>query len=265
MKKKDKAFSNTKIAVVFFVFLAFIIGISLLYKFTILLKSGQFTDSRSFTLSVANGKATSILSLSPGLGNIAVFEFPENVGKKEAGRFLGIPIDGYILSDSLDLNQKPKSLFFKAIINYDNLKTNFTIIDLLRIAMFTRAVPERSVNVVEIKNTDKPISDSIVSRFASDNFIEKDNKTVKIINATGISGLGNRLARLLANVGADVLLVATDNNLSRRSTILYIGEKSYTVERLQKVLGYEAIRGSGDSMSDITIVIGKDKVDSAPF
>lgn len=265
MKKKEIAFSNTKIAIVFFVFLAFIIGISLIFKLAILLKNGQFTNSRSFILSIANGKNIEVVSLSPDLRNIAVFKFDGRVSSVDAGRHLGIPIDGFIDFDSLDLDQKINSLLFKAIVNYDKLKTNLTVIDLLGIAMFTRVIPEGSVDTIAVEDVGKMTLDKTVGNSMRDTSIENDNQTIRIVNATDISGLGNRLARLITNMGGDVLIVATENSPRKKSSISYIDKKTYTVERLRKVLGYEVIKDVGNLMSDITIIIGEDGVDTAPF
>ncbi|KKQ29054.1 MAG: hypothetical protein US43_C0009G0001, partial [Candidatus Levybacteria bacterium GW2011_GWA1_37_16] len=104
-----------------------------------------------------------------------------------------------------------------------------------------------------------------VGRLASDTSIEKDHQTIRIINGTEVIGLGNRLARLITNMGGDVIIVATSDSLIKKSSILYIDKKTYTVERLQKVLGYEVAKEENNAISDITIVIGEDKLNSLPF
>ena len=264
-KQKESALSNTKIAIVFFAFLAFIVGISLIFKFTTLLRNGQFDDSRSFTLSITNGKNTQVVALSPDFKSITIFKLNGDIKSEEAGRLLEIPIDGIISSDSLDLNQKINSLFFKAIINYNKLKTKLTIIDFLRIIIFARTVPESSINIVIVGDGGELGSNGIVGNLVNDSSIENDHKTIQVINGTGVNGLGNRLAKLITNMGGNVILVVTENNPIKKSMITYIDKKTYTVERLQKVLGYRAIKEPNNTMSDITIIIGEDSVNSAPF
>lgn len=266
MKKKTvPSVSNTKIAIVFFVFLALIVGISLILKVITLIGAGQFDDSRRFTLTIANNRNVEVMSLSPSLKNITVFKLNDGIKPAEAGRQLAIPIDGFIVQNSLDLNQKTDSLFIKTILNYNKLKTNLTIIDLIRLAMFARTIPENSINIKMIGNAAGLELDKIVSRLVSDTFIEKDNQTIQIINGTGVGGLGNRLARLVTNMGGDVIIVATSDNLRKDSIISYIDKKTYTIERLQKVLGYEVIREAGSAISDITITIGEDGINNSPF
>lgn len=264
-KQKESRLNNTKIAIVFFVFLTFIIGISLIFKVAAIIRAGQFDDSKRFTLTITNGRNTEVMSLSPSSKNIVVFKLNNATPPAEAGKLLKIPIDGFIAYASLDLNQKINVLFAKAIFNYNRLKTNLTIIDLFKIALFARSIPESSINIKIVRDTNGLALDKVIGHLVGDAFIEKDNQTIQIINATVVSGLGNRLARLITNMGGDVIIVATENNLRKKSVISYIDKKTYTVERLQKVLGYEAVREANNAISDITIIIGEDKINSAPF
>lgn len=265
-EQKQRTISNAKIAIVFFAFLALIAAISLSFKVIILVKDSQFDGSKRFTLSITNGKAIEVTSLSPSLKNITIFKLDNNIESAKAGRLLEIPIDGFIESNSLELDQQLNSLFVKTIFGYNRLKTNLTIIDLLRIAMFVRTVPQSSIDVKTVGDVDSALElDEIVGRSVSDYFIEKDDQTIQIINGTEVAGLGNRLARLITNMGGDVIIVATDNSTKKKSLISYTDKKTYTVERLQKVLGYEAIRDASNAISDITIIIGEDKIGTNPF
>lgn len=266
MKKPKKSTqSNTKIAVVFFVFLTLVIGISLICKVIAIVRAGQFDDSGRFTLTITNGRNIEVMSLNPASKNIVIFKLNDSTLPAEPGKLLEIPIDGFISSGFLDLNQKVNSLFMNAIFNYNRLKTNLTIIDLFRLAMLTRTIPESSVTVKAVKDASGLVLDSAVSHLTSDPLIEKDNQTIQIINATIIGGLGNRLAKFVTNMGGNVIIVATENSLRKKSVILYIDKKTYTVERLQKVLGYEAVRDTANAISDITVVIGEDRLNSLPF
>ncbi len=265
VKQKESVLSNTRIAIVFFVFLVFIIGISLVFKVIGVVRAGQFDDSRRFTITMNSGKNTQVMSISPNSKNIAIFKLNNNVKPAEAGRLLEIPVDGFISSDVLDLNEKIGSLFMKTIFSYNSVKTNLTVVDLLKLSMLTRTIPENSIDFKLVGDINPVESDKIVGHLVSDDLIEKEHQTIQIINGTGIGGFGNRLARLVGNMGGDVIIVATSDSPKNKSFVLYIDKKNYTVERLRKVLGYEAVRESDNAISDITIVIGKDKVNSAPF
>ena len=265
-KKNDLAINNTKIAIVFFIFLAAVAGVSLIFKVITIVRDGKFDDSRRFTLTITDGKNLQALSLSGSTKNIVIFKLSKNIKSEDFGRFLEIPIDGFIASSSLNLNQKVNSLFLKSILNYNNLKTNLTIIDLLKLFAFATTIPQGNINVKNIpQDLDWTDADRIVGRLTSDELIEKDNKTIQVINGTNKSGLGNRLARLITNMGGDVIIVATSDSPKKKSTISYIGKKMYTVERLRKILGYDVIEENNNAISDITITIGEDKANSSPF
>ncbi len=267
MKKQEtSAFSNTKIAIVFFVFLIFFVVLSLIFKIVLVVRAGQFDDSKRFNLYISDNKNLEVISLSGGTKNISIFKLNKNIKSEEAGRFLEIPIDGFILSSSLNLDQKINSLFLSSILNYSKLQTNLTFIDLFKFLLFSRTVADSSINIRNISENLDPLElDKAVGRLVSDELIEKDNQTIQIINGTQVGGLGNRLARLITNMGGDVIIVATSDAPRKKSTISYIDKKTYTVERLSKVLGYEIIKENKSAISDITIVIGEDKVSSSPF
>lgn len=266
MKIKNKSsVSNTKIAIIFFVFLAFVVGISLIFKLISVIGASRFDDSRRFTLSIANGKNIEVMSLSPSSKDVVVFKFNDNTNSADAGRLLEIPIDGFIEQNSLDLNQKIDSLFMSSILSYNKIKTNLTVIDLFKLEMLVRTIPESSINIKKIGDAIGLDLDRMVDHLVSDPLIEKDSQTIKIVNGAGVGGLGNRLARLITNMGGNVIIVATSDSLIKNSVISYIEDKSYTVNRLQKVLGYIVVNEKNNAISDITITIGEDRVGSNPF
>ena len=265
-QKKEQTISNAKIAIVFFAFLAFIVGISLAFKVATVIKNGQFDDSKRFTILIGNRHAVEIMSLSPNSKNITVIKLGSGIPASEIGRLLEIPIDGFIASDSLDFKQKVNSLFVNAVINFSKIKTNLTIIDLLKLANLTRSIPESSVNVTEIGGDIIGLTlDRFVGNTVSDDLIEKERQTIQIINGTSVGGLGNRLAKFVTNMGGSVILVATSDSPKKNSTISYIDEKTYTIDRLRKVLGYEVIKDPENIIADITITIGEDKANISPF
>lgn len=263
--KNNSSISNTKIAIIFFVFLALIAGISLIFKIVAIARASQFDDSKRFTLTITNGRNIEIMSLSPNSKDVAIFKLNDGIKPAEAGRQLAVPIDGFIIQNSLNLDQKIDSLFISLILDYKKIKTNLTIIDLFKLAMFAKTIPEDSIHVQTIGNASGLALDKIVGHLVSDILIEKDNQTIQIINATVVGGLGNRLARFINNMGGNVIIVATDDSLKSKSTISYNDNKTYTVERLQEVLGYETVKEAGNEVADIKIVIGEDKINSAPF
>jgi len=264
-QKREQTTSNTKIAVVFIVFLIFIVIISLVVKVIIIIGNGHYNDSRRFTMSLSDGNNAELISLSSNLKNITIFRFKNSISSSRAGQLLEVPVDGFVVSNFLNLNQTTSSLFMNLLLNYNKIKTNLTVIDLLRLTMFARGVPDMSINSISISNLASIASDNLVGHLMSDDLIEKDDQTIQIINRTDVIGLGNRLARLITNMGGNVILVMSEDNSIKNSAITYIDKKTYTVERLQEILGYEVVREPSNAMADITIIIGEDKLSSLSF
>jgi hypothetical protein len=264
-EKKNQSVSNTKVALVFFAFLIFVVVVSLTIKVINVVKQGKLGDSERYTLCVASGKNTRVISLSSSSKDISIFKLNNDIKLPEVGRFLEIPIDGFISFKSQDLNLNTEALFTKALFDFKNVKTNLTIFDLLKLAISAKSIPENSVNTREIGNIKSSDADKIVGRMVIDDLMEKDYQTIQIINGTQVSGFGSRLARLITNMGGNVILVMTENSPRKKSVITYIDKRTYTVERLQKLLGYDVVKEPSNAMSDVTIIIGEDKINSDPF
>ena len=77
---------------------------------------------------------------------------------------------------------------------------------------------------------------TIVSTALTDQDISSENITIQVINATNVTGLAQRLGRVLTNLGADVVDVSSAQNNQAKSTIMYFGNDSYTLDWLQKYL-----------------------------
>lgn len=257
--------SNTRIAIVFFAFVVFIVAVSLAFKFVTILAQSQFDGEKRLTVTISNSKNTNVVSFSKTSRSISIIKADQNIDLT-ANKFLAIPIDGFIKGDSLDLNQKIDFLFSKMILNYKKLQTNLSIVDVIKLFVFAKGLPDRDINTVTVSKDLNPSEiDSIIGRLVADELVEKDGKTIQIINGTNVSGLGNRLARLITNIGGDVIIVATANSPQKYSEISYIDDKSYTAERLNKILGFKTIKASDRKIADITIIIGEDSLSPLSF
>ncbi len=264
-EKREQGVNNARIAVIFFVFLAFVVGLSLIFKIIGVIGDGKFDSEKRFNLVIANKKDTEVMSFSSSK-NLAIFRLNKNINSLDTGRLLEIPIDGFIESKNLDLNQKVNSLFFKSALNYQHLKTNLTIIDLFKLYFSTMGVADGDIITKKVGyQMEGAEIDKILNRLVADELIEKDNQTIQVVNGTDIIGLGNRLARLITNMGGDVIIVATSDSPKKKSVISYMNNKTYTVKRLEKVLGYPAVQEDSNAISDISIIIGEDSIKELPF
>ena len=152
------------------------------------------------------------------------------------------------------------------IFSYKKLDTDLTIVDLIKLFVFTKSLNDREIEERFVSEDMSEIEiDNLVGRFFRDDLIEKEGKKIQIINSTDVSGLGNRLARLVTNMGGDVILVATGDSPQKSSEITYIEDKNYTVERLSKILGFNTVETTQRTIADIIITIGEDSLNSVSF
>jgi len=255
-KKKDQG-KNTKIGIYFFVFILGIIFISLLFKGFLIVKNSKFQDDSRFNFLISNNKESEIISFLPQNHSISVLKVEGDVGNIH--KFLEVPIDGEVISASLVLNKPVPSIISNIFFGFKDIKTNFTVLDLFRIFLFTKTTSPGNFTTRNVSvNLDEAARDKISLILFSDPKISDENLSVEIINATAEYRVGNRLARLITNISGNVVLVSTSQNMQEKSVILYKGKKSYTLGRLSKLLGFEVIQNKSQGLADITIQIGKD-------
>lgn len=265
-KQNKLGLSNIKIAIIFFTFVFSIVLVSLALKLIAVVNKSRFDNNRRFTVVHSGNKNREVISFSPKSRTIAILRIDKDSVTNDIGRFLAIPIDGKI-SSSLDTQTTRVSDFwFQVFLNFKNVKIDFTVIDIARLFLFSKTVPQ---NFVSVKNLPPQITtaevDKIVGSLFNDESIVKDGKTLEIINATGIAGLGNRVARLITNIGGNVVIVKTADSLETESSISYFSKKTYTVQRLSEILRIKAIKKENKTIADITIVIGQDSLQNSVF
>ncbi len=263
MRKKTglKKKSNTYYAFIFASIVLFLILVSLISKVLIVVRGSVYDANQRFNMAIFNNQSTKILSLSSNSKTASILNLGEKLDIKSLSNYLAIPIDATIKSDFLDTNQEVDNLFFQMALNYSKIETKMTIVDLVRIFILLKNIPEKNIAEDNITfGMNESMIDNIVSQLFKDEKIQKDQKTIQIINGTNISGLGNKLARLITNIGGDVILVATSEKVEKKSLIYYIGEQSYTVGRLAEILNFNLVNSSNLGIADVTIIIGEDSI-----
>lgn len=256
-RKKKNQGKNTKIGIYFFAFILGVIFLSLFFKGFLIVKNSRFRDEGRFNFLITNNKESKIVSFLPQNHSVSVLKVE---GKTEnIYKFLEVPIDGEVASNFLDLNKATPSVLSSIFFDFKDIKTNLTILDLLRILLFTKTTSPGSFTERTVSgDLDETSLDKVSLILFSDPKISDENLSIEIINASEEYRVGNRCARLITNMGGHVVLVSTSQNLQDKSVILYKGEKSYTVKRLGKIFGFEVLKNKSQSLADITIQIGKD-------
>ena len=262
-KKKDQG-KSTRIGIYFFVFILGVVLISLLFKGLLIVKNSEFQDDSRFNFLISNNKTNKIISFLPQNHSVSVLKVEGKV--ENINKLLEVPIDGEVRSSSLDLEKPVSSIVSDVFFGFKNIKTNFTVLDLFRIFLFTKTASPGNFTTKNVSaNLDEAALDKISSLLFSDPKIADENLSVGIINATEEYGVGNRLARLISNISGNVVLVSTSPRQEDKSVILYSGRKTHTIERLGKLLGFEVMENKSQGLADVTIRIGKDYKNLSSF
>lgn len=268
MLKKTSAKKDNRSIKTFFLY-AFIvilfIVISLAIKTITLIGQSKY-DGRHFVLSISSGEIVEkIAGFDSENNSISILNIKNgHVNPATLGKDLGVVPDAnlYINSgDSRDLNID--AILTKALLNSTYTNSDLTFIDLARLIYFSK---NAKVNAEEIKlpAPNNEINEVIRSRF-NDSSISSENITVQIINATETSGLGQRMERVVVNMGGNVVAVSTSRNLASSSVIQYYGESTYTLEKLNKLFKFSVEKKQKKSIADIIIIIGENSQDMATF
>lgn len=275
MRKKRKHPTNDSLrfAGFFIIFVLFLILGSIFIKGLSLYQKSKFDGAHRFTVLVKLQKEEKIVSFSPDNNSISILKILQEEETQILNR-LSIPIDEKILlkeansnhnlSITLD-NKNIKSGLLTMIFSYNAFDTNMTVIDLIRLWFFTLSVPSHAVTVKELslKSLDlnkQFIIDSIAAQFFIDYAVSKERQSIQIINGTDIAGLGNKLAKVISNMGGNVVSVATSNSILSTSAIAYSGgDKTYTLKKLSSLFNLKIEQANDLSVSDIVITLGKDK------
>lgn len=290
-KKKGEASkkSNLKLVFLFCLFIGLLILGSIALKIIFLIAQSKYDGIHRFTITVAapqneeDKKAITIYSFAPDAKNITALSLKGDiVHELLIGRYVGLPIDAQIafsrpigestfLQRLLTSNQNsPDGVLLASLERFDT-KTNLTIIDILRLFLYTKSVPTHSVIQKELitdtkeKFLDEGEIDRIVAPLFIDAAIAQERMSIQIINGTDTPGLANRLGRVLANMGANVIAVSTSEPILPKSIIEYYGKKNYTVEKIMKIFGFTPRNVQKPGISDIIIKLGKDNADPRTF
>ncbi|GEM_PF-812713 len=276
--RQKKFTSNGKTLHMAFLFLGLvallIIG-SFISKVVHVAKQGLFDGQHRLTILFESKPAEkgTLISFAPDKKTISILEIEgEAFDYKKLSVGLGIPIDGYVRlsapiakqSDALQ-NGEILSLLKKGLFGNDVLQTNVTPIDFVRLWLFTKSIP--GYDMTEEKYRLASLSDELVNTgldkvvalLFADKTLSEEKVSIHIINASGVTGLGNKLARLLTNSGGNVVAVSTGNAILPRCEIGFIEEDTYTLEKIEKLLGCKTIQMKKQTISDIVITLGKDK------
>lgn len=268
-KKAEEGRGKSLKTLLIFCFIVFLlVSISLAIKAFAIIKVSKFDGSHRFTLALSTKEKSGVevLSFDPKNKTISVLRIKGRVDNRKIGRVLATYIDGDIVQKTEIKKEQIGKKLFSLAMSPDVVKTNITFIDLARLSYFVSKVADKDVTSEEIE---LPQSETQIDRLSGalfeDSDIVSENMSIEIVNATGVFGFGGRLERTLSNMGAQVVSVSTALRDEDATRLQYAENKSYTVEKLQRILNVQAKKQNGLSISDIKIILGKSSLSTEAF
>ncbi len=216
-----------------------------------------------------------------GLGNLSVQR--DGVGKvgNAVRSLLGISVDDYILIDHQGVVQLreifpevrgPRDLLtFKNILRFPDfwrvargsVQTNLRALEIARAFFYLARVRSDKVFQLDVEAgllADLPGLDRRLEPFFRDERMMAEHLKIQILNGSGRPGLAAATARIVRNLGGEV--IRTDNYERQdleKGYLLLDSSGSYTASRLAQIFGVSDSRpprSGSESRADITIVLG---------
>lgn len=210
---------------------------------------------------------------------------------KSAASFFGLPVDGFL---QLPGANEPEQLVegvrqnpLKMFLVIPKLKTNLTPIELLKLFRGLSQVRFDKVKTIDLGNngllesdkladgtqvlsSDPARLDSLSVNFA-DSKISAEGLTISVYNATSHPGLAQYGARMVSNIGGDIIITSNLSTDLARTVIFSKSEgNSYTARRLGQIFGFSCsdklkcdkimfdLLKQENFRADINVVLGED-------
>lgn len=231
-------------------------------------KSFSWDGEFNINVAVRSDEGISLFSFSPKNQKVTIIKLPDETYLEVAGGFgkwqlrsvfnlggykllentlsgfFGLPIDGYIEGD---LKEKENIVSF--LISVPNIKTDLKLVDLIRLKLGVSNIRFDKVKEIDLKASElmrnetladgtkvliaDPAKLDFILSEAADPQIQSEHQTIAIFNATDHPLLAQKAARLIANMGGDVIIIT--NSQKKYKKTLVSGEKSKTLERLKQI------------------------------
>lgn len=260
--RKKKSGKNTLLAIIFFILIICAILASVLINVLLVVKSSKFGIGPTFSIFVSNGRQNEIIAFHKDKNSISIVKIGDRVG--DIYKFTEVPIEAIYYSANLDFTQPVSEFTSDIFFGITQSKNNLNTLDGFRSFLMAKTVSPKDIREKEIpKSLTEVQRDEIFFSLFQDEKITQEGITIQIINSTQEQGVGNRFARLVSNIGGNVVLVSSGSE--NINSGVYSSVTSYTSRRLSEALNFPGIKGKIGDISDITIIIGSDYPDLSKY
>lgn len=138
-------------------------------------------------------------------------------------------------------------------LRFDKIKT----VDLVKTNSLTTQVLADQTQALEINNSNL---DERFQRLFFEPLLRQERLGIEVLNATMHPGLGERAARIVNNMGGEVLIVGNSDKQIKKCQASSTKEKkeSYTVKKLEKVFNCDWEEKKEEGRAEITLILGED-------
>lgn len=259
MDSRDK--ETIKYIKIFLIIVFVAAVISLAYRGVVLFKNSTFKYD-TFNLLVLTEDAY-VAHVDKKEKQLLILKFP-GFAKSLVGYnrlfqslILGFPIDGSIQVKNnfrlaIDDNFMEDSTVLALLLNSRNFRfQNINSVDVIKIFLYTKQVD---------KQDRKMGAGNVLQGSAMYGLVDKsifnEKKSVQIVNASKVDGLGAKVAAVLESAGYNVISTKTGEN--PKSAIKADDLNSVSVKRAHEIFGILPTRETAGSIADITIILGQD-------
>lgn len=270
MKKAAQQKSKSlKTFYLYAVVVGLLICLSLLIKGFFIIQQSKFDPAHDFTLAVTRqGSVKEVIAFHTQTPSVVLLVIKDRTVPYETlARDYGIAVDGYVqVGNDMPLGTDVTAFLWTSLLHTALWQSDLTVLDKIRLLLLSKGVMTNNKTIEEIFLTKQNAQlNTILSNALINQDFATENISIQIVNATDVSGFGQRLGRVLTNMGANVVDVSSAQNTQAHTTIGYYGNNSYTVGRIQKMLGVSATRLTRQTIANIVITIGTDKQDTKEF
>ncbi len=194
--------------------------------------------------------------------------------KSSLSSLFALPIDGVVEGDLVNLIKEDKFSMLSVLFD---LKSELTLMELIRFQIDVSRVRFDKVSQIDLEEqgvleksnlpdgsgvltADTVKLDSVLSNMI-DPLLSKEHKTIAVFNSTEHPLLAQKAARLITNIGGDVIIVSNGKNKLKTTAIS--GDQSKTLERLKQIFEASGTIDPNDedlasSRAQITLFLGED-------
>jgi hypothetical protein len=262
-KKKDY---GLKAFFIYIYIVLIIVFFSLSVKSYLIFQENKYTGDNMVVSVSKNDKLVKIFGIDESRKSVSVLRVGDRSFTPETlGRELGILADGVVVASSDLSSESPRAILAKAMLSPGTVETDLTVFDLLR--LLTMKVTDSSMEGdYEVGvGTDEGEIDKLATDLFSDSRMVEEGLSIQVVNSTSTPGLGQRLERVIENKGGTIISVINQQKTQKTSIINYYVDKSYTVERLEKLLHIPSVKSEAKAIADVVIIIGEDHKDTVRF